>query len=311
MQAYDGGTPMTYETSAVRQDPDFTCFTPSPVGGCIGADIQGLDLSQPLNDIAKLELQQALVHYHVLFFHGLDLTPAQHTAVAKIFGEVQMGGTIPRHDEVPEVKVQEYTNQAKVGGDVNMHADDTFKEVPSKCSLLYGVDMPPAGGDTIWINTEAAYAALSKPMQQMLDQLTAVHDLAARFGLNSWGNPDHKMRQTIEEHYPPVEHPVVRIHPESGRKSIFVNEMVTTRINGVPEDEGQLLLHYLINHLKKPIFQVRLKWPKTGTLVIWDNRSTQHLILPDFQPQYRKNHRVAIEDTDRPVGPAQALKSVG
>ncbi len=301
---------MTYEISAVRQDPDYASFTTVPVGSTLGAEIQGLDLTQLISAQAAEELQQALVHFHVLFFHGLDITPAQHAEIAKIFDTIQMGGTIPRHDKVPEVKVQEYTQQANVGGDVNMHADDTFKEIPSKASLLYGVDMPPAGGDTIWINTEAAYAALSKPMQQMLDQLTAVHDLAARFGLNSWGNPDHKMRVTIEEHYPPVEHPVVRVHPESGRKSIFVNEMVTTRINGIPEDESKLLLEYLINHLKKPIFQVRLHWPKSGTLVIWDNRSTQHLILPDFQPQYRKNHRVAIADDKPPVGPADALKSV-
>jgi taurine dioxygenase len=301
---------MTYEISAVRQDPEFESFTAAPVAGSLGATIGGLDISQPLTTVAEREIQQALVHFHVLFFHGLDLTPAQHTEFAKVFGEVQMGGTIPRLEEQPEVKKQEYTKQAGIGGDVNMHADDTFVEVPSRCSLLYGVDMPPAGGDTIWINTEAAYAALSKPMQKMLEGLTAVHDLASRFGLNSWGNPDHKMRVKIEEHYPPVEHPVIRVHPESGRKSIFVNEMVTTRINGVPEDESQLLLHYLFNHLKKPLFQVRLHWPKTGTLVVWDNRSTQHLILPDFQPQYRLNHRVAIKDTVRPQAPAEALRSV-
>jgi taurine dioxygenase len=300
---------MTYEISALRQDPCFTSFTAAPVGGCLGAIIEGLDVSNPLNAAAELEIQQALVHYHVLFFHGLTLTPAQHAAFARVFGTVQMGGTIPRLEEQPEVKKQEYTQQSSVGGDINMHADDTFKEIPSKCSLLYGVAMPPAGGDTIWVNTEAAYAALSQPMQTMLNNLTAVHDLASRFGLNSWGNPDHKMRMKIEEHYPPVEHPVIRVHPESGRKSIFVNEMVTTRINGIPEDESRLLLHFLFNHLKKPLFQVRLHWPRTGTLVIWDNRSTQHVILPDFQPQYRCNHRVAIEDTARPIGPENARQA--
>jgi taurine dioxygenase len=301
---------MTYETSAVRQDPEFKNFSATPVGSTLGANIEGLDISQPLSTEAAMEIQQALVHYHVLFLNHLDLTPAQHALFAKTFGEIQMGGTIPRLEEQPEIKKQEYTQQASVGGDVNMHADDTFKEFPSKCSLLYGVEMPLAGGDTIWINTEAAYAALSDPMKKMLDALTAVHDLAARFGLNSWGNPDHKMRQKIEEHYPPVAHPVIRIHPASGRKSIFVNEMVTTRINDIPEDESKLLLEFLFTHLKKPDFQVRLHWPKTGTLAIWDNRSTQHLVLPDFQPQYRLNHRVAIEDTDKPLGPAEALKSV-
>jgi taurine dioxygenase len=300
---------MTYEISAERQDPEFSSFATSPVGGTLGVDIEGLDLSQPVSETVAKELQQALVHYHVLFFHGLNLTPAQHTAVARVFGKVQMGGTIPRLEEQPEVKKQEYTQQGSVGGDVNMHADDTFKEIPSRCSLLYGVDMPPAGGDTIWINTEAAYAALSEPMKTMLNDLTAVHDLASRFGLNSWGNPDHKTRQAIEASYPPIEHPVIRVHPVSGRNSIFVNEMVTTRINGIPEDESTLLLNFLINHLKKPMFQVRLHWPKSGTLIVWDNRSTQHVILPDFQPQYRLNHRVAIEDDVRPYGPSKALKS--
>jgi len=303
-------SPMTYEISAVRQDPDFESFTAAPVAGALGATIEGLDINQSLTDLAAEEIQQALVHFHVLFFHGLDLTPAQHTKFAKVFGNVQMGGTIPRLEEQPEVKKQEYTAQANIGGDVNMHCDDTFKEIPSKCSLLYGVEMPPSGGDTIWVNTEAAYAGLSKPMQQMLDGLTAVHDLADKFGLNSWGYPDHKTRVKIAEHYPPVEHPVIRIHPISGRKSIYVNEMVTTQINGIPKDESDVLLRFLISHLKKPQYQVRLQWPKTGTLVIWDNRSTQHVVMPDFQPQYRLNHRVAIEDTIRPEAPANAIRSV-
>ena len=301
---------MTYEISAVRQDPPFQSFTATPIGGVLGAVIDGLDITRPLGSVAAAEIQQALVHYHVLMFHGLDLNPAQHTEFAKVFGEVQMGGTIPRLEEQPEVKKQEYTAQASVSGDVNMHCDDTFVEIPSRCSLLYGVNMPPAGGDTIWVNTEAAYSALSDPMKTMLDGLTAVHDLASTFGFNSWGNPDHKMRQKIEEKYPPIEHPVIRVHPVSGRKSIFVNEMVTTRINYIPEDEGELLLRFLIGHLKKPLFQIRLHWPSTGTLVIWDNRSTQHVVIPDFQPQYRLNHRVAIKDDARPVGPAGALKSV-
>jgi len=300
---------MTYEISALREDPDFSTFSAQAVGGYIGAEIAGLDISKPLDPETISELQQALVHYHVIFFREQNLTPAQHAKFAQIFGKVQMGGTIPRHDEVPEVKVQEYTQQAQVSGDVNMHADDTFKEIPSRCSALYGVDMPPAGGDTIWVNTEAAYAALSEPMQTLIDGLTAVHDLSSTFGFNKWGLPDHDMRKKIHEHYPPVIHPVVRVHPVSGRKSIFVNEMVTTKIIGLEADEGALILDYLIKHLKKAIFQCRLHWDHTGTMVVWDNRSTQHLILPDFQPQYRKNHRVAIEDDARPVGPADALKS--
>lgn len=295
---------MTYDFAGRRSDPDFTHFEARPVGGALGATIAGLDVASPLNPAAVRELRAALVHFHVLFFHNLDLTPAEHVAFARNFGDVQMGGTIPRLEEQPEVKKQEYTQYSAVSGDVNMHADDTFKEIPSRCSVLYGVSMPPAGGDTIWVNTEAAYAALSEPMQAMLDGLEAVHDLAATFGFDENGNPDHAMRVRISEHYPPVTHPVIRVHPESGRKSIFVNEMVTTRILGVTTDESALLLRYLVAHLKNPLFQVRLHW-SNGTLVVWDNRSTQHLILPDFQPQYRCNHRVAIEDDVRPAGPRE------
>jgi len=301
---------MTYELSSVRQDPDWKNFTASPIGSTIGATITGLDVTRPISDEAADEIRQALIHYHTLRFDGLDLTPAQHVAFSKVFGEVQMGGTIPRLEEQPEVKKQEYTQYASVGGDVNMHADDTFVEIPSKCSLLYGVDMPPAGGDTFWINTEAAYAALSDHMKGMLDNMQAIHDLSAKFGLDKWGMPNHATRVKIHEHFPPVVHPVIRVHPESGRKSIFVNEMVTTRIYDVPEDESDLILKFLFDHLKKPMFQMRMHWPRTGTLIVWDNRSTQHLILPDFQPQYRCNHRVAIKDDVKPIGPADAIRQV-
>jgi taurine dioxygenase len=291
---------MPYEYYAKRNDPGFNGFEAEPVSGALGAFIHGVDITQPIPDETAAELRDALVHFMVLFFRDQPLTPPEHVRFAKIFGEVQMGGTIPRLEEQPEIKKQEYTQQTQVTGDVNMHADDTFVEIPSRCSILHGLTMPKVGGDTLWVNCEAAYNALSEPMQQLLEPLQAEHNLSAKFGNIAPGVEDPKMKVKIFEHYPPVQHPVIRTHPVSGRKCIFVNEMVTSRIIGLEPEESEVILKFLINHLKQPIFQCRLHW-EDNTVVVWDNRATQHQILADFQPSYRLNQRIAIKDEVRPV----------
>lgn len=290
---------MTYATVATGPAPEFNTISATPVGGAIGAEVSGVDLSQKLTDEQASNVRDALLHYMVIFFRDQTLTPAQHVQFAKIFGEVQMGGTIPRLEEQPEVKKQEYTAQSQVTGDVNMHSDDTFFEIPSRCSILYGLKMPAAGGDTIWVNCEAAYDALSQPMKDLIEPLRAVHDLSANFGNVAPGMEDPQLKVTLREKYPPVEHPVVRTHPETGRKCIYVNEMVTSRIVGLEPDESETILQFLIAHLKKQQFQCRLHWTD-GTVAVWDNRATQHMVIPDFQPSYRLNHRVAIKDDQRP-----------
>ncbi len=291
---------MPYEYYAKREDPTFSGFDAEPISGALGAFIHGLDITQPLDDDTQQELRDALVHYMVLFFRDQPLKPEEHVRFAETFGEVQMGGTIPRLEEQPEIKKQEYTQQSQVTGDVNMHADDTFVEIPSRCSILHGVKMPKAGGDTLWVNCEAAYAALSTPMKEFLEPLRAEHNLSAKFGNIAPGVEDPHMKVKIFEHYPPVDHPVIRTHPVSGRKCIFVNEMVTNRIIGLEPDESEVILNFLIQHLKKPIFQCRLRW-EDDTVVVWDNRATQHQVLADFQPAYRLNQRIAIKDDARPV----------
>lgn len=290
---------MPYEYFAKREDPEFNGFSVTPVSGALGAFIGDIDITQSIDDATAQELRDALVHYMVLFFRDQPLKPADHVRFAEVFGEVQMGGTIPRLEEQPEIKKQEYTSQSQVSGDVNMHADDTFVDMPSRCSILHGVKMPKAGGDTIWVNCEAAYDAVSEPMKQLLEPLEAEHNLSAKFGNIAPGVEDPEMKVKIFNHYPPVTHPVIRAHPISGRKCIYVNEMVTSRIIGLEPDESDIILNYLINHLKKPIFQCRLHW-EDDTVVVWDNRATQHQVLADFQPSYRLNQRIAIKDDVRP-----------
>lgn len=291
---------MPYEYYAKREDPEFESFRAVPMAGALGATIEGLDIAAELDAKAAQEIQDALVHHMVLFFRDQPLTSQQHVDFAKTFGDVQMGGTIPRLEEQPEIKKQEYTNQQNVGGDVNMHADDTFVEIPSRCSILHGIDMPLAGGDTIWVNCEAAYAALSEPMKQLLEPLEAEHNLSANFGNIVPGVEDPEMKVRIYKNYPPVTHPVIRTHPVSGRKCIFVNEMVTSRILGLEPAESDMILDFLVSHLKNQLFQVRLHW-ENDTVVVWDNRAVQHMVIPDFQPSYRLNQRIAIRDDARPV----------
>lgn len=291
---------MPYEYFATREDPTFKHFEAEPVSGALGAFIHGLDITQSLDEDTAEEIRTALVQFMVIFFRDQALTPAQHVRFAEIFGEVQMGGTIPRLEEQPEIKKQEYTQQSQVSGDVNMHSDDTFVEIPSRCSILHGLKMPKAGGDTIWVNCEAAYGALSTPMKTLLEPLCAVHDLSANFGNIAPGVEDPEIKVRLHKKYPPVEHPVIRTHPVSGRKCIYINEMVTSRIVGLEPDESELILNFLIDHLKKPVFQCRLHW-KDNTVVVWDNRATQHVVMPDFQPAYRLNQRIAIRDDARPV----------
>jgi taurine dioxygenase len=137
-------------------------------------------------------------------------------------------------------------------------------------------------------------------MKSFLEPLKAVHDLAATFGNIAPGVEDPEMKVRIAKKYPAVEHPVIRTHPVSKRKCIYVNEMVTSRIAGLEPDESDAVLQFLIAHLKKQQFQCRFHWTD-GSLVVWDNRATQHMVIPDFQPSYRLNHRVAIKDDTRPV----------
>ncbi len=134
----------------------------------------------------------------------------------------------------------------------------------------------------------------------MLEPLTAVHDLSANFGNIAPGVENPEMKIRIHKNYPPVEHPVIRTHPVSGRKCIYVNEMVTSRIVGLAPEESKVILKFLIDHLRNPIFHVRLHW-EDHTVVVWDNRATQHVVMADFQPAYRLNHRIAIKDDARPV----------
>jgi taurine dioxygenase len=170
----------------------------------------------------------------------------------------------------------------------------TWRDKPPLGSVLYGAEIPASGGDTMWASMTALYEALSPSMQKMLEGLRAVHSIAvfANSGNYETSQDAEKMMEVLKL-YPPQSHPVIRTHPETGKKALFVNATFTTHIEGLPLDESAALLKFLAEKVKTPEFQVRFKWEK-GSVAIWDNRATQHYAVADYYPQYRRMHRITI-----------------
>ncbi len=276
-------------------------ITIQALSGSFGAEIGGVDLSKPLGEATFEEVRKAWLDYKLLFFREQSLTPAQHRDFAGRFGEFQPPGFVPVLDDYPEVRRQLVTPDS-FSKDVTWHTDDTFFEIPSKGSVLYALEVPKVGGDTVWSDLEAAYDALSDTMKGLLDGLTAVHDVSFYNAMNAidrWGG---KHFDSVRKKVPPVEHPMVRTHPETGRKSLFINEFLVSHIKGMKDKESRALLDFLFRHTQEEEFLCRFRW-RDGSVAFWDNRCTQHRGIFDFtldQDERRLMHRVAIADTERP-----------
>jgi len=239
-----------------------------------------------------------------VFFRDQDMTPRQHRDFLANFGKVrippQRSTGIPIHPDEETVQVQEYNDYSKIGNDINWHSDNSFLEVPQKCSVLYAIDVPRSGGDTCWANMCAAYEGLSEPMRKMCDELTAVHDLAAKMGPGASALSGPETYTRIATMAPPVEHPVVRVNPDTGKRALYVNPLVTFRIKDVSDLESQTILNFLFEHCTQEEFVVRFRWEQ-GSVAFWDNRSSIHRGINDFFPQHRLMHRVAIDEESRPT----------
>ena len=273
-----------------------------PLAGALGAEIFGVNLADPLDDDTFADIRQAFLDYQVIFFRDQELTPEQHKAFGRRFGTLNVHPHYKSLDGdaeiLPILKEPDATNN--IGG--LWHSDVTFMEAPALGSILYALDVPEYGGDTMFANQYAAYEALSEGMKEMLDGLLAIHsdnnlsDPAAKAARNA--SRSTKLREDIESGETINEHPVVRTHPETGRKSLFVNRGFTRRFKGMTEDESAPLLSYLYQHAVKPEFTCRFRWEK-GSIAFWDNRCVQHYALNDYQGQRRSMHRVTING-DRP-----------
>jgi alpha-ketoglutarate-dependent taurine dioxygenase len=293
---------MTDTTTATRLEI-------TPLSGTIGAELRGVDLKRPLDADAVRDIRQSLVDFKVIFFPGQHLSAEEHKAFALQFGQITNAHpVVPGVGEHKEVFEIDYTKTRqlfdaqtteKYGKARNpWHTDVTFMEHPPLGSVLNAIVIPEAGGDTVFADTQAAYDALSEPFRAFLGGLHAVHDGRPSFQnlLNQLGEGEWDGERITS--LPPVIHPVVRTHPESGRKSLFVNPGFTDRIDELERRESDALLDFLYAHMTRQEFLARYRWDE-GDLGFWDNRSTMHYAVNDYGTAHRVIQRVTIQG-DRP-----------
>jgi taurine dioxygenase len=268
-----------------------------PFTEVIGAEVRGVDLRDPLDDEVRDEIRRALLEWKVLFFRDQHIDAAQHLAFAQAFGELEHHPFLKQGD-TPEVvrfeKGDDVTKPGRVGTENGWHSDVTWRVEPALGSVLRAVEVPPHCGDTLWSDMGCAYDNLPDDLKQRIDGLQAVHSFVHVFG---YAMTEEAKNEALKK-YPPVEHPVVRTHPETGRKTLFVNAFFTERIVGLDKDESEWLLDRLCIQAMHPEWQARLRW-EPGTIAFWDNRSTQHYASSDYFPQRRVMERIAIKG-DRP-----------
>ena len=276
---------MTYET--IRIDP----VTPR-----IGAEIDGVDLAQPLGNQTFKEVHDALMEHQVIFFRDQDMTVEQHKAFACLFGELHIhpvfGEGASGHPELLIFHVDQNTKHP--AGTFGWHSDVSADAEPPMGSILYLTEVPSTGGDTMFASMYAAYEDLSDTMQRFLSGLAAVHASD-----HVYDDREERSRQIRDGANPTAEHPVVRTHPVTGRKALFVNERFTTHIKGLEPSESKAILDMLFAHIRKPNYHCRFKW-RRNSVAFWDNRCAQHFAMFDYHPEVRHGYRFTVKG-DRPV----------
>lgn len=260
----------------------------APIAGALGAEVSGVDLGQPLDQQTETELHDAWMKHLVLFFREQNIGAAEHKSFARRFGELHVHPVLPsRRDEGhPEIIVLE-SDETRPYVAENWHSDVTFERKPPLGSVLRGAIIPEFGGDTMWSSMYAAYEALSSAMQRVLSELHAVHD-----GGQFRAVATEKQKEELAKNEKTT-HPMIRTHPVTGRKGIFVNAGFTRKIVGMRSKESAALLHFLFEHVTSPEFVCRFRW-RPNSIAMWDNRCTQHRVVTDNLKAHRRMERVTI-----------------
>lgn len=267
-----------------------------PIAGALGAEIEGIDMSKPLGNQAFQEVHDALMAHQVIFFRDQDVTPAEHVAFARHFGTLHIHPYAPSHDEHPEVLILKSSKANRNSANV-WHSDVTFEEEPPLGSILLAREVPEHGGDTMWANMYDAYETLSDAMKRYLEGMKALNTPGrARFekGYDTLSPQEQERIRAERKAGEGTEHPIVRTHPVTGRKALYVNAIFTQKIVGVARKESEAILDYLFDHLKRPEFTCRFRWQE-GSVAFWDNRCTWHYALNDYQGDRRIMHRITVE----------------
>lgn len=261
-----------------------------PLTGALGAELLGIDLARDLNDDSFAVIHKALIDHGVIFFRDQNITPAQQTAFAQRWGEIHYHPhmpTLPDHPAIIEI-VKKETDTVVFGA--NWHTDQMFTPTPARVTMLYAKQVPPVGGDTLFADLHKAYDTLSDGMKALIADLRtmSVYDKKKK-------RPDAMRPTNPDEAAEECEHPLVRHHPETGRKALYLCHIGITRyIQGMTEEESKPLLNYLFNHATKPDFQCRFRW-RAGSMAIWDNRRTLHYPVDDYYGHRRAMHRITVK----------------
>lgn len=280
---------MAYKTISVK-----------PISGALGAEIEGVDLSKELSNETFDDIHQAFLDHVVIFFRDQNLTHEQHKAFGRRFGTLNIHPYVKGMDGHPEIMqiVKEPEDRVNFGG--GWHSDMSFLEEPALGSILYAKEVPPYGGDTLWANQYLAWETLSSGMKKMLEGLKAVHTAKGEYSERGHSAQKRKGMEvaTADDDTPFFEHPVVRTHPETGRKALYVNPAFTEKFVGMTKRESRPLLNFLFEHCTQEPYTCRFRWTKNA-LAFWDNRAAQHFALNDYHGHRRHMERVTVNG-DRP-----------
>lgn len=282
---------------------EYQTVTVTPVTPAVGAIIGNVDLSNDLAPETVREIHRALMRHHVVFFRDQHISARQHADFARAFGPLRMArrAAFDVLTDVPEMQV--LINDEERPPNVNhYHTDGIFRNEPEFASILRAVECPEAGGDTIFVSLVAAYEGLSDTMKNYVGKLSAVNDFMKLHGspakVRSWKGDNFERMDAMRRDNPPVEHPLIRTHPVTGEKHLYLSESFTTHIVGVGAEESQRVLDFLFRHVSKPEYQCRFAW-KPGSMAFWDNRAALHYAVADYWPARRLMHRVTIVEDAR------------
>jgi taurine dioxygenase len=271
-----------------QQSSAYRTIGVEPLTPSIGAEVSGFKMSGDLPEEQIIEIREALLEWKVIFFRDQDVEVSDHVAFGRRFGELEIHPFTPNRDDYPEVIVIHHDENSKIGEN-QWHSDVTWRREPSLGSILRARIVPPVGGDTLFADMISAYENLSEALREQVEHATAIHSFEQNFGKRMTS----EKRKKFLEQFPPVCHPVVRTHPETGKKALYVSRPFTSHIEGLESEESASLLRRLYHRSEIPERQVRFRW-RENSVAFWDNRAVQHYAAFDYLPHTRRVERVTI-----------------